>query len=183
VAKIDYDKLGIKDCRYCGKPFKRGGPNDSACPTCKKATVNVSQQVARDIQRYRKFGTYDTIGRGGNQVNSRSPPVLSLSLDPRQVRSRRQVQYDIDTQAKYCTTCGELKTFEEFRKRKGSNDGRENRCRLCQSLEERLKRGDDYNSYKNRVKKLKDTYNLSEDSFVAMCDKQKGCCEICGHLM
>lgn len=49
------------------------------------------------------------------------------------VRSHEQVQHDISTQSKDCTSCGERKPFSSFSPNNAAKDGRQTTCKSCRS--------------------------------------------------
>lgn len=63
-----------KDCKYCGKMYQPTGQNERACADCKKHLANVQGQVVRDVQRFKKFGSYATIGKGQQQPTGSDSP-------------------------------------------------------------------------------------------------------------
>jgi len=64
MAKINYDALPTRVCIYCKKEYKPTGPAQKNCNSCRKHLRNVAAQMYRDIQRFKKFGTYGRIGQG-----------------------------------------------------------------------------------------------------------------------
>lgn len=67
MAKIDYEKLAERYCEYCGEKYKPTGPAQKACERCRRKLANIDRQVSMDIARFKKFGTYETIGKGNVQ--------------------------------------------------------------------------------------------------------------------
>ena len=84
--------------------------------------------------------------------------------------------------AKTCRRCGALKMAEEFGKLKGAKDGKQPRCRKCQSQV-----ATDWNrehperfSVKQRRSMLKQRYGLTVEQWNEMFEAQGGGCAICG---
>ena len=68
MGAIKYDKLGEVSCIYCGDTVVRTGPNSRVCDTCKAHLKSITHQVNMDLRRHEKFGSYDSIGKGGMQI-------------------------------------------------------------------------------------------------------------------
>jgi len=71
MAKINYDTLPARVCVYCKKEYKPTGPAQKNCNRCRHHLKNVSGQMYRDIERLKKFGTYERIGQG--MTNKKGP--------------------------------------------------------------------------------------------------------------
>ena len=141
MAKINYEKLGWKDCVYCRTPFVRTGPADKACAVCKKHVANVTQQVYRDIKRFKKFGSYEGRGQGSSNLKGREHPQYNHSSKKNLSKKRphkykRQVLTDSTI---YTNLISRLKNFyhiseQEFR---CLSDKQKGCCDICgNSLEE-----------------------------------------------
>ena len=102
MARIDYSKLGERVCAYCKGSYKPTGPAQVACTVCQSHLENVHGQVKRDIIRYRKFGTYEYLGKGSSNKTHMDSPFYTHGvgyfhaiLSPRAKREFR-----------YCQSCG-----------------------------------------------------------------------------
>jgi hypothetical protein len=75
---------------------------------------------------------------------------------------------------KKCTKCGGIKKLEAFSKDNRAKDGRQSRCKLCQSEVKRQMA-----SY-YRSKHLEYKYGITQDDYNRMLEEQESCCSICG---
>ena len=101
MAKIVYENLKEVSCQYCGCSIKPTGPNQKNCKSCLKKITNLDRQVSADMDRYKKFGTYDRIGQGGAQGSGKYSPFwrgekILLSKSKNKIRSERV----------FCNRCG-----------------------------------------------------------------------------
>ena len=95
-------------------------------------------------------------------------------------RTNRQIQYDISTQVKVCTKCGEYKSFDEFGLHGRSPDGRKPTCKLCYTTYSKSYRQVELFKYTSTLRRWRVKYNTTESCIRNVMDKQRGCCAICG---
>ena len=79
---------------------------------------------------------------------------------------------------KKCRTCGEVKALESFHNLKKSKDGKQSQCKACQkarlSTPDNAKKRKDL-AWRSSLKR----FNLTEDDYEAMFQRQLGLCAIC----
>lgn len=76
---------------------------------------------------------------------------------------------------KHCNKCNTTKSREDFTKRKQSKDGLYPICKTCKRKTERNWRTPE----KNKQYNLKRCFDMSQDDYKKMLDKQEGVCAIC----
>lgn len=83
-----------------------------------------------------------------------------------------------DTGFKNCRSCQQVKSVEDFHNLKKSKDGKQSQCKACQKARlttpENMKRRKD-RAWKSCLKR----FNLTEEQYEAMFQKQAGVCAIC----
>jgi hypothetical protein len=96
---------------------------------------------------------------------------------------------------KVCTVCRILKSLDEFSNRKVSRDGKRSECKSCSTKSAMLwakknpdkvkinaKKFRETNKESCKYRKLKDKYNISEQEYLKLVNKQKNSCAICNIL-
>jgi len=101
MARINYDKLKDRVCEYCKESYKPTGPAQKACETCRAHLASITRQVYHDIERYRKFGTYDRIGQGNSQGTGKQSPFYKNGTGLYLTTYRYLVK-----ERRYCEECG-----------------------------------------------------------------------------
>lgn len=95
-------KLNDKSCVYCKASFTPSGPAQKGCDKCRHHLTNITSQVVLDTARFKKFGTYKSIGKGYGQGrgkehrNYKNGIGLFHSILSPAAKTRR-----------YCEICGE----------------------------------------------------------------------------
>lgn len=102
MAKINYEGLGEINCQYCGTQIKPTGPAQKHCEQCNKHLESINSQVKRDIIRYKKFGSYDSIGKGGSQKKGQDSPHWKSGIG-----FFHKISKYIKEERRYCERCGE----------------------------------------------------------------------------
>lgn len=93
-------------------------------------------------------------------------------------RTPEELAYDLRTETRLCTTCGQRKSFSEFSKSKPSADGRNSKCKECSK--KYAKRYYRSNQQRRREQWLQSEYDLSLEKYNEMHEQQDGKCAICG---
>ena len=101
MAKINYELLPERVCLFCGNTYKPTGPAQQACLVCKEHLKSLDRQVSLDIERYRKFFTYHTIGKGNSQGRGELHHSYKNGISLYQKIGR-----DMLKSIRYCELCG-----------------------------------------------------------------------------
>lgn len=101
MAKINYEKLGIRVCCFCGEDYKPAGPAQESCTKCRELVKNIDRQVSMDITRYKKFKTYESIGKGNVQGSGKYHHSYKNGLGLYQKIGR-----DLKESIGFCERCG-----------------------------------------------------------------------------
>lgn len=83
---------------------------------------------------------------------------------------------------KTCSSCKERKPLSDFPKHNGFKDGRNSKCKVCKSAQQRLHYSENGDrkaySYENMIKYK---YGLTPEDYLQLLESQKHCCAICGN--
>ncbi len=82
---------------------------------------------------------------------------------------------------KHCSKCGEKKPLDEFKKHKGCVEGRQNICKVCNTLYRKQYNKTDVESRK--YAHIRRRYNLSKADFDKLHENHNGLCGLCGELL
>lgn len=97
-------------------------------------------------------------------------------------RTVEELDYDMTTKTKLCTSCGDRKNFSKFGKHQKTVDGIQSLCKKCQypkNLEHR-KRNLKKQKVRSREHYLQSTYGISQVEYLTMVEEVGGRCSICG---
>jgi hypothetical protein len=77
---------------------------------------------------------------------------------------------------KHCYVCNEWKEENNFCKDKQRRDGLNPVCKLCVKKDHKAR----YNAQEKRDYQLRYLYNITQEDWNILFEKQNGCCAICG---
>ena len=83
---------------------------------------------------------------------------------------------------KTCSVCKETKALDDFYNYKRSKDGKQCRCKACDTLARKkwTENNPEKSSYSARNRRLKHIYGVDIPWYEAQMAKQNNCCAICG---
>lgn len=102
MARINYSNLKKIKCQYCRTEVEPTGPAQKNCETCNKHVENINAQVKRDIIRFKKFNTYNSIGRGGTQSKGILSPHYKNGIG-----FFKRAAKKFKESVRFCERCGE----------------------------------------------------------------------------
>jgi hypothetical protein len=94
--------LKSKVCIYCKELFQPSGPAAKMCSTCKEHSENLEVQVRIDERRFRRFRTYEKIGRGNSQGRGELHHSFKNGIGCHFPVLRYKLKRDL----RYCQECG-----------------------------------------------------------------------------
>lgn len=99
--------------------------------------------------------------------------------------TKQEINIEIKTGLRICTTCKKNKKLENFHERQGFATGRSRQCNACINKQRRLNHHRDPNLRTKRSKRARDynlrmRYGITVEQYDEILKKQKGVCAICG---